>query len=341
MKPSSQSLLVLALAAFATPAYARGPVKVVATLPDLARIAQAIGGDDVRVTTIASGIQDPHFVDPKPSYVVKLRDADLFLVSGLQLEIGWVPPLLEGARNPDINIGTPGYIDCSIGIPVLEVPTGEVNRAQGDVHPLGNPHYLVDPLNGQIVAGTIAAALSRVDPDHAAQYEARRKAFSRSIADALFGKGLVDDVGESKLERLARSGELDGFLKKNGLTAKLGGWLAKMRPYQGTKIVFYHRSYSYFAARFGIMVVDYVELKPGIQPGPGHLADLVAHMRKEKIPLLGTHAFYDEKIAQLVADKGGAKLVVFPLSSGGIKGADDYLKLFDVIVGQFQRALGS
>ncbi|MBI2377070.1 MAG: zinc ABC transporter substrate-binding protein [Deltaproteobacteria bacterium] len=319
-------------------AWADGKLTVVTTLTDLAAIARAVGGDRVEVTSIASGVQDPHFVDPKPSYVVKLRDAELFLVNGLELEVGWVRPLLDGARNPKINAGADGYVDCSAGIPVLEVPSGELSRAEGDVHPRGNPHYLADPLNGKIVAKTVAAALSRVDPTHAADYAAREKAFSRSIDGAMFGRELVEEVGGAKLDRLARSGELPAFLSERGLTPKLGGWLEKLEPMRGQKIVFFHRSFTYFNARFGIAVAGFVEQKAGIQPGPGHLAELVTRIRKESIRLVGTHAFYDAKIAALVSEKGGAKLVTFPLSVGGAKGADDYLKLFDVIAGLMSSA---
>jgi ABC-type Zn uptake system ZnuABC Zn-binding protein ZnuA len=324
---------------------AQAPLNVVASLSDFGAIAQAVGGDKVHVTTIASGVQDPHFVDPKPSYVVKLRDADLFFVNGLELEIGWVPPLLDSARNGKIKVGAPGYVDCSKGISVIEVPTGQVTRAEGDVHPFGNPHYMTDPLNGKIVAETIAAAFAHARPEQAAYFEARKKAFQASIDYAMFGKDLVELVGGQKLDRLARSGELDSFLAREAsqgksLAARLGGWLGKMRPLRGAKIVFYHKSYSYFSQRFGLTVDGYVELKPGIQPGPTHLAELVTGMRREGVKLVATHPFYDEKIAKLVADKGGARLVVLPLNVGGVKGADDYLRLFDVVTEALTRAAG-
>jgi zinc/manganese transport system substrate-binding protein len=288
-------------------------------------------------------VQDPHFVDPKPSYVVKLRDADLLLVNGLDLEIGWIPPLLDSARNGRIKVGAPGYIDCSKNIPLLEVPTGTITRAEGDVHAFGNPHYTTDPLNGKLIAETLAAAFTRARPADAAYFEARKKAFQAAIDDALFGKALVELVGGKKLDRLARSGELEHFLDTESagganLASKLGGWLAKMKPLRGTQVVYYHKSYSYFNQRFGLVVPDFVELKPGIQPGPAHLADLVTMMRANKIKILATHAFYDEKIAKLVADKGGAHLVVLPLNVGGVKGADDYLKLFDVVTDTLSRA---
>ncbi len=309
---------------------AAAPLLVVATLPDLARIAEAIGGDRITATAIASGVQDPHFVDPKPSFVVKLRDADLFLLNGLELEIGWAAPLLEGARNPKIAPGGPGYVDCSIGIPLLELPTGALSRADGDVHPLGNPHYLADPLNGKLVAQTIAAALSRASPDGAAYFEQRRKAFARSIDDALFGPALVEQVGGAKLDRLARAGELHTFLQAQGLEGALGGWLGKLAPLRGRKLVMYHRSYSYFLARFELQAVNYVELRAGIPPGPSHLAALIQQLRGEGVTVIGTHGFYDQKLAALVAEKSGARVIVLPLLVGGVKGADDYRSFFDV-----------
>jgi ABC-type Zn uptake system ZnuABC Zn-binding protein ZnuA len=315
------------------------PPNVVATLPDLAAIARSVGGPGVDVTAIASPIQDPHFVDPKPSYVVKLRDADVLLVNGLQLEIGWAPPLLAGARNPKVHAGAPGHVDCSRGVPVIEVPIGEVTRAQGDVHPLGNPHYLLDPLNGIIVAHTVAEALGRADPENANAYAAREKAFSRALLERLYGASLVAEIGEGKLVRLARSGELYPFLEENRLSDRLGGWARDMRPLRGKKIVFFHKSFSYFADRFGITVADHVEQKAGIQPGPGHLASLIERMRKEQITVLGTHAFYDGKVARLVAEKAGAELVVLPLASDGEEG--DYFDLFDAIVERFVRAAGA
>ena len=320
-------------------------LNVVATLTDLAKIAEAVGGDKVKVTTIASGVQDPHFVDAKPSYVVKLRDADVFLVNGLELEIGWVPPLLDGARNPKIKPGAAGYVDCSRNIPVLELPVGVVTRAEGDVHPFGNPHYTTDPLNAKIIAETVADALKGALPAAGDYFDTRKKAFQRSIDEAMFGKDLVDLVGGRKLESLCRSGELDGFLDKESqggakLSTKLGGWLMKMRPLKGQKMVFYHKSYTYFIERFGLDVQNFIELKPGIQPGPGHLAELVGSMLRDKVKIVATHPFYDEKVGRLVAEKGGARLVVLPLLVGGIKGAEDEIKFFDTVTGLLVEASG-
>jgi ABC-type Zn uptake system ZnuABC Zn-binding protein ZnuA len=319
------------------------PLKVVASLPDLGSIAQAVGGDKVQVTTIASGVQDPHFVDPKPSYVVKLRDADLFLVNGLELEIGYVPPLLDGARNPKIKPGSAGYADCSRNIPVLEVPRGTVTRAEGDVHPFGNPHYSTDPLNRKIIAETIAEALQRASPDNTDYFESRKKDFQKAIDEGMYGKELVALVGGKKLDRLTRSGELDAFLEGQSeggvkLSAKLGGWMAKMKPLKDMKMVFYHKSFTYFIDRFGLDVTNFVELKPGIQPGAAHLVNLVEAMARDKIKIVATHPFYDEKVARLVAEKGGARLVVLPLQVGGVPDADDSFKFYDVVVGLLAKA---
>jgi len=313
------------------------PMQVVASLAGLAKVAEAVGGDRVKVASIAAGVQDPHFVDPRPSYMMKLRDAEALLVNGLDLEVGWVPLLIEGSRNGRLRQGGPGYIDCSRNVPVVELPNRQLTRADGDVHPFGNPHYLTDPLNAKIVADTVAEAFSRLRPADAGYFAARAKQLSASIDRALFGAELVDLVGGKKLDRLARAGELDAFLASTP-GAKLGGWLAAMAPLRGAKVVFYHRSYSYFVQRFGLQVVDYVELKPGIQPGPSHLADVVASIAREHARLVVAHAFNDQKIAQLVAEKGGAPLVILPLDVGGAPGADDLPSFYDGVTRALLRA---
>jgi zinc/manganese transport system substrate-binding protein len=313
---------------------------VVATLPGLGQVAEAVGGDEVSVTTIAAGVQDPHFVDPRPSYMVKLRDADALLVNGLDLEVGWVPPLIEGSRNGRVRLGAPGYVDCSRNVPVLELPSRQLTRADGDVHPFGNPHYMTDPLNAKIVADTVAQALSRLRPEKAQYFAARAKSFAASIDTAMFGAELVDLVGGNKLDRLARSGELESFLAREQAGAKLGGWLGRMAPLRGAKVVFYHRSYSYFAQRFGLVAVDYVELKPGIQPGPSHLADVVTTMGREQVRLVVAHPFNDRKLAQLVAQKSGATLLLLPLDVGGVPDTASLPAYFDRVTGALVGASG-
>jgi zinc/manganese transport system substrate-binding protein len=337
VKTWMMALVLCVCVALAPRAAHAEPMQVVASLPGLGKLAEAVGGDRVKVTTIASGVQDPHFVDPRPSYMVKLRDADALLVNGLDLEVGWVPPLIEGARNGRVRPGAPGYIDCSRNIPVLEVPSRLITRADGDVHPFGNPHYMTDPLNAKLVADTIAEGFSRLRPADADYFAERARQFQAGIDRGMFGAELVDLVGGKKLDRLARSGELDAFLASTP-GAKLGGWLGAMAPLRGAQLVFYHRSYSYFVQRFGLSVVDYVELKPGIQPGPSHLADVVASIAREHVRVVVAHPFNDQKIAQLVAAKGGASLVVLPLDVGGAPGASDVASFFDVVTAALLRA---
>jgi zinc/manganese transport system substrate-binding protein len=334
------SVAVALLAWLATVGAHAAPLGVVATLPGLGQVAEAVGGDEVRVTAIASGVQDPHFVDPRPSYMVKLRDADALLVNGLDLEVGWVPPLIEGARNGRVRPGAPGYVDCSRNIPVLELPDRQLTRADGDVHPLGNPHYMTDPLNTKIVADTVAQAFARLRPEKAEYFAGRAKAFASSIDTAMFGAELVDMVGGNKLDRLARSGELEAFLAREQAGAKLGGWLARMAALRGAKVVFYHRSYSYFAQRFGLVAVDYVELKPGIQPGPSHLADVVTSMSREQVRVVVAHPFNDLRLAELVAKKSGATLLLLPLDVGGVPNTASISAYFDTTTSALVGALG-
>ena len=324
-------------------ALAADKAKVVATLPNLASIASEVGGDRVEVSSIATGSQDAHFVDPKPSFMLKLRSADLLLVNGLDLEVGWVPPLTQGARNPRILPGAKDYVDCSLGVHVVEIPTGTVSRAEGDVHPYGNPHYLTDPLNAEPVANLITEALTRKSPADAALFAKRRDDFVRRLHAAVFGAELVDLVGGAKLAGLARSEDLPAFLDQTvvdgkPLTGRLGGWLGKLRPYAGTKVISYHKDWSYFAPRFGIVVVEYVEPKPGIQPSAKHLAELTERLSRGDVRMILTRPYVEHRSTDLLA--GGAKIPVLtlPMEVGGHPEATDYFKLFDIVTSQIADA---
>jgi ABC-type Zn uptake system ZnuABC Zn-binding protein ZnuA len=333
----------LALSGVATSAsFAAGTVKVVASLPNLGSIAHEIGGDRIELTVIASGVQDAHFVDPKPSYIVKLRAADLLLVNGLDLEIGWVPPLAQGARNAKVVPGGPGYVDASAGIAVVEIPSA-LSRAEGDVHPYGNPHYLGDPLNAVTVATTIADALKKADPAGASAYEERRKAFVTRLDQALFGAPLVELAGGAKLEREAAAGTLDHFLETSlggaPLKTRLGGWLGRMAPYRGRPIVCYHKDASYFAARFGIVVADYVEPKPGIQPSARHLEELTERLQHGDAKVILTRPYVEHRSTDLLAQKTGVTVVTLPMEVGGDPKATDFLALFDVVTERLAAAL--
>ncbi|MBI3448411.1 MAG: zinc ABC transporter substrate-binding protein [Acidobacteria bacterium] len=334
-------LLAPAGGGFAAPA----PIRLVAALPNLGSIAAAIGGDRVDITTIAVGTQDAHFVDPKPSFMVKLRAADLILVNGLDLEIGWIPPLTQGARNPKILQGAPGFVDCSQGIQVLEVPTN-LSRTEGDVHPYGNPHYLTDPLNAIVVAGTIAEALKKIDPSSSDYFEGRKRDFVKAIHEATFGKELVDLVGGAKLTREASAGTLDAFLDATSvggspLRSRLGGWLGRMQPARGKPVVSYHKDYTYFAARFGLDIVEYVEPKPGIQPSAKHLEELIARLKKGDIRAIVSRPYVEHRSTDYVAEQTGVKVLTLPIEVGGAPEAADYFKLFDHVTGQLASALSS
>jgi ABC-type Zn uptake system ZnuABC Zn-binding protein ZnuA len=276
----------------ATPVVA-APPKVITTTEDLAALVREVGGDKVSVESMAKGYQDPHFVEPKPSFILKLHDADLLVVIGRELEIGWLPPLLTQSRNAKIQVGSPGYLDASTGVRILEVPTGQITRAMGDVHPSGNPHYWLDPDNGRIIAKSIAAALSRISPADKAYFDQRYTDFDRRLTEAQ--------------QR----------------------WATAMAPYKGTKVVTYHRSWPNFTERFGLDVIGYVEPKPGIPPSPSHTIELVAEMKRQQVKLILVEPYFDTKTPESIARAVGGKVLVLTPSVGGVREAGNYIALFD------------
>ncbi|MGE5345062.1 MAG: metal ABC transporter substrate-binding protein [Acidithiobacillales bacterium] len=283
---------------------AAAKLKVVTTLSDFASLAQTIGGDRVEAESIAKGYQDPHFVEPKPSFILKLHSANLLIAAGLELEIGYLPPLLDQARNDAIQPSGPAYLDASIGCEILQKPKTQVTRAMGDVHPYGNPHYWLDPENGRVIARAIAAKLSALDP-------AGAPAYGRNLADF-----------EARL------------------TQAEARWNAMMAPYAGTKIVTYHDSWPNFARYFKLDVVGYLEPKPGIPPTPQHKLEIINLMREQKVPLILMEVYFDRKDPDFVASKSGAKVVVMTPSVGGEPEAKDYFSLFDTDLSAVVRALG-
>jgi zinc/manganese transport system substrate-binding protein len=294
--------LVLALT-FSGPAPASAKVNVVSTLQDFASIAQSVGGDRVDVFALAKGYQDPHFVDAKPSFIVRLSKADLLIVAGLELEIGYLPPLTDQSRNDKIHPGNRGYLDASVGCDILQRPTGQVTRAMGDVHPYGNPHYWTDPDNGRVIARAIAARLTELDPSGKAAYD----------------KGLADF--EAKL------------------AAKQKEWDGKMAPYAGTKIVTFHDSWPNFAKHFKLTVAGHVEPKPGIPPSPTHTLEIINLISSEKIPVILVEPYFDTKTPKYIADKTGCAVVTFFPSVGGTPEIKDYFALFDKNVDAFVAAM--
>jgi zinc/manganese transport system substrate-binding protein len=286
-------LSVAALAVLAATPPAGAAVNVVATTEDLADLTRQIGGDQVKVESLARGYQDPHFVEAKPSFILKLAKADLLVVVGRELEIGWLPQLVQQSRNARIQAGASGYLDASLGARILDVPTGPLTRAMGDVHPLGNPHYWLDPANGRRAAQAIAQKLSQLDPGSAAAFAARYADFDRRLAE-----------GEKR-------------------------WDALMAPYKGLKVVTYHRSWPNFCERFGLEVVGYVEPKPGIPPSPGHTIQLMREMKRLGVKILLVEPYFDSKTPDSIGRETGAKVLVMPPSVGGEKEITDYIKLFD------------
>jgi zinc/manganese transport system substrate-binding protein len=297
-------LLITLLAVFtAASASAQSKLNVMTTTEDLAAIAREVGGDRVLVEAMARGYQDPHFVEAKPSFILKLQKADVLVVVGRDLEIGWLPPLIQQSRNGRIQPGGPGYVDASQQAQILEVPTGQLTRAMGDVHPLGNPHYWMDPENGKRIGKEIADKLSELRP-------ADRAMFTQRLADF--------------------SARLDAAEK---------GWLAQMAPYKGTKVVTYHRSFPNFAARFGLDIIGYVEPKPGIPPSPQHTLDLQEEMKRQNVKLVLVEPYFDLKTPNAIGRATGAEVLVVPPSVGGVKEVSDYLKLFDYDINLLVQAI--
>jgi zinc/manganese transport system substrate-binding protein len=286
-------LSIVTLAALALAAPARAAVNVMASTEDLADLARQVGGDKVKVVSIARGYQDPHFVEAKPSFILKLAKADLLVVVGRELEIGWLPPLIQQSRNAKVQPGAEGYLDASLTAKILEIPTGQITRAMGDVHPQGNPHYWLDPGNGRRVAKAIVEKLSKMDAADAAYFQSRYDDFDKRLAEA-----------EKR-------------------------WDAQMAPYKGLKIVTYHRSWPNFTDRFGLEVIGYVEPRPGIPPSPSHTLDLIQEMKAQKVGIIVVEPYFDLKTPNAIARETGAKVVVLAPSVGAEAAITDYLKLFD------------
>ncbi len=315
------------------------PIQVCATVPDLGSLTREVGGDQVSVTVFAKGPEDAHFLEPKPSFIKALSQCDLYIQAGMDLEIGWVPNLLQNARNGAVSPGGRGFLDASSVITPLEVPTGPVDRSMGDVHPLGNPHYLVDPLNGLRVARLIRDKLIELRPSQKSYFEERYVSFSRRLGEALVGEKLARKYDVEKLALLFERGRLEAFLKGQGEASLLGGWLGLMLPYYGTKVVDDHNTWPYFARRFGIQIIGHLEPKPGIPPTTGHLRALVERMRVEGVKAVLASPYYDPRHAQFISENTGARVVNLAHQVGGREGTGDYLSMIDYDVRQLAAAL--
>jgi zinc/manganese transport system substrate-binding protein len=296
-------LLGLVFCVATRPGAAQGKkLSVMTSTTDMATLAQEVGGDRINVESIARGYQDPHFVEAKPSFLLKLRQADLLISVGLQLEIGWLPPLITQSGNPKIQPGATGNLDASQFCEILEIPQGNVTRAEGDVHPLGNPHYWLDPDNGRRIARGIAGKLSELDPGDAAYFQQRFQDFDKR------------------------------------LTAAIQKWDDLMRTYHGRKVVTYHRSFPNFAKHFGLDVIGYVEPRPGIPPTPSHTIEMIQLMKRESCGIILVEPYFDLKTPQSVGREVGAQVVVYLPSVGGEKQVATYFDLFDYNIGLLVKA---
>ncbi|MEO6526172.1 MAG: metal ABC transporter substrate-binding protein [Gemmatimonadaceae bacterium] len=290
---------VLALA----PRAVEAQLKVVTSTTDLYDIAKAVGGDKIAATHIGEGYQDPHFIEAKPSFVLKLRTADVWAFVGLDLEVGWMPLLLDGARNPKIRPGGAGYVDASTAIRVLDTPQGNVDRSMGDVHPLGNPHYWLDPENGRRIARMFQVKFTQLDPRNAAAYASNEKAFE------------------------AR------------LNAAEQGWAADLAAIKGKPVVAWHTSWHYFAEYNKMNIVAFMEPKPGVPPSPSHLYGVIQTVKRTGAKAIVMEPFYDRKVADLVAKQTGVAVLILPPSVGGVKGVNDYISLVKYDMAQLAAAV--
>jgi len=307
MRLSPLAITALGAALVAAPSVGAGTaqaqLKVVTSTTDLYDIGKAVGGDKITATHIGEGYQDPHFIEAKPSFVLQLRNADVWAFVGLDLEIGWMPLLLQGARNPKLDPGKPGYVDASRVISVLDIGRGNIDRSQGDVHPLGNPHYWLDPENGRRIAKLFQETFTTLDPKNASMYEVNANAFTRRL-----------DAAERT-------------------------WQADIAKIKGQPVVAWHTSWRYFAEYTGMNIVGFMEPKPGVPPSPSHLAGLIQTMKQSGAKVIIMEPFYDKKTADFVASKTGAKVLVLPPSVGGTKGLDDYIQLMTSDIHQLAAAL--
>jgi zinc/manganese transport system substrate-binding protein len=279
-------------------------LNVVATTPDLASLAAAIGGDHLELTTLAKPTEDPHFVDAKPSFIVKLNRADVLIEGGAELEVGWLGALLDQSRNPKIASGAPGHVACAQGIQLLEVPSA-LDRSRGDIHAAGNPHYLIDPSNARIAAQHIAEVFCALDPQAASDYRAGLK----KLTDAL--------------------------------EARIPEWEKKLAPFRGKEVAAYHNSWLYFGRRFGLNIDLFLEPKPGVPPTPTHLADVILKMRTDHVRAILVDAYLNRRTADAVAGKTGASVVEVSQFPGGVKGTEaGYIALLDYLVNSISAALG-
>ncbi len=342
MKSFTSTVLIFAAAvALQFPARAQesNKLKVITTLNYLRYITQQVGGDRVEAVALANPKQDPHYVTPTPTMNQLTTDANLFIESGLSLDL-WAKNVLEASGNPRIQPGSPGHLVATNNCPVKELPT-EVSRSWGDIHPQGNPHIWLDPFNVRIMAGNIADRLAQLDPKNRAYYQKNAEEYKRALDAAMFGEELVKALGKPGgdiLTRKAKSGELADWLKSRKLESKLGGWMKKAEPLNGMRIMSYHKTYIYFAERFGLQIAGELEEKPGIPPPPQHRDEVVEQIKRENIKVVLNDNFYSREAADYVSSKTGAKVVITYVDVGAAETVDTYEKLITYLIEEIEQA---
>jgi ABC-type Zn uptake system ZnuABC Zn-binding protein ZnuA len=333
---------LFAAVSFATPSVAAG-VQIVTTLPAYAAIAQFVGGERVEARAISRGDEDSHFVKPKPSFALMLKSADLFVTTGLDLEL-WAPILVDKSGNRSIRDGQPGFVSASSGVPLLDIPQ-TASREAGDVHIYGNPHIHTSPLNAKLIAANIAAGLIRVDASGSATYEANLAEFKRRIDGALYGEKLVELLGAEVLDSLARKGKLSEFLENNEyqgrkLSDPLGGWLGRARAFRSREIIAYHKNWIYFTELFGLQVADYVERKPGIPPSARHVHELLSKIQEQRIGVLLAASYFSHRQIETIAERSGCRAAIVDLGPMEIN-RDSYFDLVDGWIAALERAFST
>lgn len=315
-------------------------ITILTTTTDLADITRQITGDLAEVSSLCDGREDPHALTVRPSYIVKARTAQVWIRIGMELELGWEPPILRDCRNRRIQVGMPAHIDVSEAILPLDVPQGKVTRDQGDIHAFGNPHYWLDPLNGRLAARYIAARLGKLYPEHDAVFKTNLTSFLNALDVRMFGEPLVNCVGGAKLWQWQLAGTLDNELGKLPGEVKLGGWYGTLRPYAGVPVATYHRSWIYLLQRFQLSLAGELEPKPGIPPSPKHLHQLSESFKVKGVRVILQEPFYSPKAAELLASRlDNLKVLVCANSTGGGAGAGSYLEMLDHVISALAEAL--
>ena len=318
----------------------RAQIKVVTTFSDYSSIAKEIGMDKIDVEYLSHGDQDPHFVPPKPSLALKLKDADLFVTTGLDLEM-WATTLLDKARNKKIMDGAVGYVTAHPGIELIQKPTTALSRTEGDIHIYGNPHIQTSALNWKKISENILIGLKKVDPENSVYYEEQQKTFVSKIDRALFGDELVDLFGGETLSDMLEAGTLFEFLDKEyqgeKLLAKLGGWLKEALPFRGKKVIAYHKNWGYFVRDFGLQVVEYIEAKPGIPPSAKHVKDVIDKVKSQNIELMLVASYFEKNSPKMIENRTGIRAVFIPVSVGGVEEVTDVFSLMNYWIAEIKK----